>query len=190
MAIRSAKGGKMELTRFVLAMAFILAAGQAGIGDEVGQVKEKLLEASHGVTVKVRMEGPYTADVPLQVVCYFKYTPEGVKRMSGAPVELDKKLGDVIASLRARGVRGGRRRDAPAHSPKGFHQGRGAAPRRPRRRGRPIAGSHGACRPSVAVRGGAPRRQPGRFRPVDSRPGQLEVGRRRRGGRGPAGRPP
>lgn len=93
----------MKLTRFVLPLAFILLAGQAGIGDEDGQVKEKLLEASPGVTVKVRMEGPYTADVPLQVVCYFKYTPEGVKRMSGAPVELDKKLGGVIASLRERG---------------------------------------------------------------------------------------
>jgi hypothetical protein len=49
------------------------------------------------------MEGPYTADVPLQVVCYFKYTPQGAKRMSGAPVELDKRLGGVIASLRERG---------------------------------------------------------------------------------------
>jgi hypothetical protein len=55
------------------------------------------------VKIKVRMEGPYTADVPLQIVCYFKYTPEGAKRMSGAPVELDKKLGGVIASLRGRG---------------------------------------------------------------------------------------
>src|SRR3989442_3723349 len=38
----------------------------------------------------------------LQIVCYFKYTPEGAKRMSGAPVELDKKLGGVIAALRTR----------------------------------------------------------------------------------------
>src|SRR6476619_231559 len=103
MAIGAAEGGTMKLTRFVLPMAFILLASQAGIGDEGGQVKEKLLEASHGVTVKVRMEGPYTADTPLQVVCYFKYTPEGAKRMTGAPVELDKKLGGVIASLRQRG---------------------------------------------------------------------------------------
>src|SRR5262249_49737008 len=57
--------------------------------------------------IKVRMEGPYTADVPLQVVCYFKYTPEGAKRMGGAPVELDKHLGGVIASLRERGEFGG-----------------------------------------------------------------------------------
>src|SRR5260370_20453031 len=54
------------------------------------QVKERALDAPHKVKVKVRMEAPYTADVPLQVVCYFKYTPEGVKRMSGAPVDLDK----------------------------------------------------------------------------------------------------
>jgi Cytosol aminopeptidase family, N-terminal domain len=49
------------------------------------------------------MEGPYTADTPLQVVCYFKYSTAGAKRMSGAPVELDKRLGGVIASLRERG---------------------------------------------------------------------------------------
>jgi hypothetical protein len=66
-------------------------------------VEEKALDAPNKVKIKVRMEGPYTADVPLQIVCYFKYTPEGVKRMSGAPVELDKKLGGVIASLRERG---------------------------------------------------------------------------------------
>lgn len=41
--------------------------------------------------------------MPLQIDCYFKYTPDGVKRMTGAPVELDKKLGGVIASLRERG---------------------------------------------------------------------------------------
>jgi hypothetical protein len=66
-------------------------------------VKEKAFDAPNNVKIKVRMEGPYTADVPLQIVCYFEYTPEGVKRMSGAPVELDKKLGGVIASLRTRG---------------------------------------------------------------------------------------
>jgi hypothetical protein len=37
------------------------------------------------------------------VVCYFRYTPERAKKMSGAPVELDRRLGGVIASLRERG---------------------------------------------------------------------------------------
>lgn len=49
------------------------------------------------------MEGPSTAEVPLQVVCYFRYTKEGAKKMQGAPVELDENLGGVIAALRERG---------------------------------------------------------------------------------------
>jgi hypothetical protein len=71
------------------------------------EVKEKAFDAPHKVKIKVRMEGPYTADVPLQVVCYFKYTPEGAQRMSGAPVELDKHLRGAIGSLRGRGEFGG-----------------------------------------------------------------------------------
>jgi len=67
------------------------------------EVKEKSFEAPNNLKLKVRMEGPYTADAPLQIVCYFKYTPEGAKRMKGAAIELDKHLGGVIASLRERG---------------------------------------------------------------------------------------
>jgi hypothetical protein len=84
-----------------LLLAALALPGQAA--DEKTEVKEKTLAAPNEVAIHIRMEGPYTADVPLQVVCYFKYTPEGVKRMSGAPVELDKHLGGVIASLRSRG---------------------------------------------------------------------------------------
>jgi hypothetical protein len=75
----------------------------ASVRAEAQDVKEKAFDAPNNVKIRVRMEGPYTADVPLQVVCYFKYTPDGAKRMKGAPVELDKKLSGVIASLRERG---------------------------------------------------------------------------------------
>jgi hypothetical protein len=82
----------------------IVALFVASLNSASGQdVKEKVINGPNNVAIKVRMEGPYTADTPLQVVCYFKYTPEGVKRMSGAPVELDKHLGGVIGSLRERG---------------------------------------------------------------------------------------
>src|SRR5437762_8657615 len=74
---------------------------------EAQEIKERAFDAPNNVKIKVRMEGPYTADVPLQVVCYFKYSAEGAKRMSGAPVELDKELGGVIASLRERSEFGG-----------------------------------------------------------------------------------
>ena len=96
----------MRLTRNVSLLAVILLAGFGALArsDEAKEeVKEKALDAPHNVKVKVRMEGPYTADVPLQVVCYFKYTPEGAKKLTGAPVELDKRLGGVIGSLRERG---------------------------------------------------------------------------------------
>ena len=96
----------MRFNRSLSFLAIILLAGLGALArsDEgKDQVKEKALDAPNNVKVKVRMEGPYTADVPLQVVCYFKYTPEGAKKMGGAPVELDKRLGGVIASLRERG---------------------------------------------------------------------------------------
>jgi len=66
------------------------------------EVKEKPFEAPNKLTVKVRMEGPYDADTPLQIVCYFKHKESGDKTL-GAAVELDKKMGGVIASLRNRG---------------------------------------------------------------------------------------
>ena len=76
----------MRLTRNMSLVAILMLTGLAALArpDEAKeQVKEKALDAPNNVKVKVRMEGPYTADVPLQVVCYFKYTPERAKRMRG-----------------------------------------------------------------------------------------------------------
>jgi hypothetical protein len=84
-----------------LVAALVLSSAAAQAADQT--VKEEVLNAPNDVKIKVRMEGPYTADTPLQIVCYFKYTPEGAARMRGAPVELDKELGGVIGSLRSRG---------------------------------------------------------------------------------------
>jgi hypothetical protein len=87
---------------FTLAITLaVIASSTANAAED--SVKEVALDGTNDVKIKVRMEGPYTADTPLQIVCYFKYTPEGVARMRGAPVELDKELGGVIASLRSRG---------------------------------------------------------------------------------------
>src|SRR3954454_8262153 len=63
-------------------------------------VREKAIAGPRSIALKVRMEGPYTADMPIQIVCYFRYTEDGAKRMTGAPVELDKELGGVINALR------------------------------------------------------------------------------------------
>ncbi|MHC5543956.1 M17 family peptidase N-terminal domain-containing protein, partial [Singulisphaera rosea] len=65
------------------------------------------VEGPRGTTLIVRMQGPYDADVPLQVICYFKRTPDSDSRMSGAPLELDRRLGGLIGALRSRGEFGG-----------------------------------------------------------------------------------
>ena len=65
-------------------------------------VKETALDAPDGVKIKIRMEGPTTAETPLQVVCLFKHKESGDKMLAAA-VELDKDLHGVISSLRNRG---------------------------------------------------------------------------------------
>src|ERR1700704_4786397 len=93
----------MKIMHCSLCVVLMLAASTfVSVRADALDVKEKAFDAPNNLKIKVRTEGPYTADVPLQIVCYFKYTPEGAKRMTGAPVELDKKLGGVIASLRER----------------------------------------------------------------------------------------
>src|ERR1700704_6354736 len=89
------------LTLCLLVVAIILTS--PGLADESAAVKEQVVNGPNSVNIKVRMEGPYTADTPLQVVCYFKYTKEGAKRMTGAPVELDKRLGGGVGGPCERG---------------------------------------------------------------------------------------
>src|ERR1043166_3837557 len=89
--------------RMVTLVVLALWASPAWAGDDKSEVKEKSLEGPNGLAIKIRMEGPTTADVPLQIVCYFKYTAELAKKVTGAPVELDKELGGVIGALRERG---------------------------------------------------------------------------------------
>src|SRR5262249_895831 len=92
---------------FVVVMLSIGWPAPAGAQEAKKTPPEASLAGPRETTLIVRMQGPYDADVPLQVVCYFKRTPEPDSRMSGAPVELDKDLGGLIGSLRSRGDFGG-----------------------------------------------------------------------------------
>jgi hypothetical protein len=93
----------MKLIRRSVALLLLGLLALRGPADDQAQVKEEPFKTSFGLTLMERMEGPTTADVPLQFVCYFKYTPDLAKKMTGAPVELDKDLGGVIGALRERG---------------------------------------------------------------------------------------
>ena len=92
----------MTWTRYALAVVVITATlPLGGSDDKPKKAVEERIAAGDGLTVTVRMQGPYDADVPLQVVCYFK--KRDGEKLQGAPVELDKRLGGVIANLRDRG---------------------------------------------------------------------------------------
>ena len=84
------------LAILLFALAPIVAAE-----DSAKPPAEEKIAGPEGLTFVVRMQGPYDADVPLQIVCYFK-KHEGQK-LQGAPVELDRRLNGVIENLRARG---------------------------------------------------------------------------------------
>lgn len=92
---------------FVVVILPIAWPAAAAAQDAKKTPVETSLAGPRQTMLTVRMQGPYDADVPLQVVCYFKRTPRSDARMSGAPVDLDKHLGGLIGSLRTRGDFGG-----------------------------------------------------------------------------------
>lgn len=92
-----------SLRTFCILLAFVIGSISSTLTYAADTVKETIVKSDSGVLLKIRMEGPYTADVPLQVVCYFKYSAAGVQKMKGAPVELDKHLNGIIGALRERG---------------------------------------------------------------------------------------
>jgi hypothetical protein len=95
---------KTIATTLALLLAFTAAMPATISADDPAQAPaETKLSGPDGLPVIVRMQGPYDADVPLQIVCYFKRTESSDQRMAGAPVELDKRLGGVIGALRSRG---------------------------------------------------------------------------------------
>jgi leucyl aminopeptidase len=88
---------------FSSGFAMIVFVGVAAhvLADDNQAVKEVTLKAPNNVTIRLRMEGPYDADVPLQSVCYFKHKDAG-DNMLGAALELDTRLSGAISSLRNR----------------------------------------------------------------------------------------
>ncbi|MDR3618249.1 MAG: M17 family peptidase N-terminal domain-containing protein [Paludisphaera borealis] len=92
------------LAMAAIALVFLTSSvNRSGAQDAPNPPAETRIDGLEGSTEIVRMQGPYDAEVPLQVVCYFKRTASSDSRMAGAPVELDKHLGGLIASLRSRG---------------------------------------------------------------------------------------
>lgn len=93
---------KGQFVLFVLVTTFVCSLPSIGWMQEK-QPSETRIEGTGDLSIIVKMQGPYDADVQLQIVCYFKRTPNSDSKLFGAPVELDKRLGGVIGRLRERG---------------------------------------------------------------------------------------
>ena len=91
----------MTWSRTILATLLALLSALPALADDKPPAEERIA-GPDGLTLTVRMQGPYDADVPLQIVCYFTPKPGG-DTLKGAPVELDKRLGGAIGNLRDRG---------------------------------------------------------------------------------------
>ena len=55
-----------------------------------------------GITLSIKMVGPYMEPADLQLICLFKHKPSG-DTYQGAAKETDEKLGGILSSLRNRG---------------------------------------------------------------------------------------
>jgi hypothetical protein len=93
-------GGIMKRLNVAVGVLGLVLGGDVSAEDAEAP-PDKVLEGNNGVKVTVRAQGPYDADVPLQVVCYFKHKKDADKTL-GAAAALDERLGGVIASLRNR----------------------------------------------------------------------------------------
>jgi hypothetical protein len=103
--LKSVRWGRAAMgfgTRLLFGATLLAALCVPAAADDPHAAQESSVAGPGGLKLTVRMQGPYDAEVPLQVVCYFKHKPGGDTTL-GAPVELDKRLGGVIASLRDRG---------------------------------------------------------------------------------------
>src|SRR5256885_5284767 len=75
----------------------------APAGDTTTTPKENVFPAKPlGITLSIKMVGPYMEPADLQIICLFKHKQTG-DTYQGAAKETDEKLGGILSSLRNRG---------------------------------------------------------------------------------------
>lgn len=84
----------------VLLAAFAAVAGAA---DTTAPPKENVFETKPlGITISIKMVGPYMQAADLQIICLFKHKSSG-DFYQGAAKETDEKLAGMLSALRNRG---------------------------------------------------------------------------------------
>src|SRR5262245_12413131 len=89
---------KLQLLNLLSAGLVITAAAA-----DTSAPKENVFAAKPlGLTISVKMVGPYLEPADLQIICLFKHKAAG-DTYQGAARETDEKLGGILSTLRNRG---------------------------------------------------------------------------------------
>jgi hypothetical protein len=90
---------KLHLLVFVCAARMICVSA----ADSTTSPKESVFPVKPlGITLSIKMVGPYMEPADLQIICLFKHKPTG-DTYQGAAKETDEKLGGFLSALRNRG---------------------------------------------------------------------------------------
>lgn len=80
-----------------------LTMGTVFAADTGTAPKERVFPAKPlGITLSIKMVGPFGEPADLQIICLFKHKPGG-DTYQGAAKETDEKLGGILSTLRNRG---------------------------------------------------------------------------------------
>ncbi len=87
----------------LLTLAAIFMAISASAGDPPATPKEQVFASRPlGITLSIKMVGPYMEGADLQIICLFKHKAAG-DTYQGAAKDTDAHLGGVLSALRNRG---------------------------------------------------------------------------------------
>ena len=93
----------MKLKLHASVLVSLLAVAIASAADSAAAPKENVFATKPlGITLSIKMDGPYMEAADLQIICLFKHKPAG-DTYQGAAKDTDAHLGGLISALRNRG---------------------------------------------------------------------------------------
>jgi hypothetical protein len=93
----------MKMKTFIAAACYVLAFAVAGGATLQGAPKESVFATKPlGITISIKMDGPYMEAADLQVICLFKHKVSG-DVYNGAAKETNAHLNGILSALRNRG---------------------------------------------------------------------------------------
>ena len=93
----------MKTKILVANLALALSFATASAADSAAAPKENVFAMKPlGITLSIKMDGPYMEAADLQIICLFKHKPAG-DTYQGAAKDTDAHLGGLLSAVRNRG---------------------------------------------------------------------------------------